>query len=229
MITNFRIDFQNGNDGTVIIDRSFRRRRTLSGKMSDGEWTRFCDDVDRSLEPFASLKKDETQFIVSSVAASTAVVAFFFATCIHKLGIPITFAISAIIVVVLVLAIFKGMRTKWLEIIKDMEAVLLAESGKRSDVSFQHFRTVAVLLDGYIECSVTAPANIEMVPVAAHVGMPGLSVMEQGLSTAPANIEMVPVAVPVAGTPVQSTPLFSTLASADDGGAVGNTQRIAER
>ncbi len=199
----------------VIIDRKFPG--ILNGRMSEFEWTSFCDNVDRAIAPIGPLK---TQLSRGAMRGGVLMFAFFAVIAvlvttrvlsdkIHMI-LPPLFIVFMIVPTVLSFRRFKLVAVQLSKIMADLEAVCQAESDKRSDVSF-HVRAESYQTSSkrsstinYIECSV------------GNAGTGGLSAMEAGLGGA----INPPVATPVVG----GSSMFESLS-----GNVSTQQNAAQR
>ena len=214
-----RIDFKQGN-GTQIIDRTFPG--ILSGKISDGEWNAFCEQIDKAVEPIGAMTKSMMKNVGILMAASfvgfgiTAAIftmtgdkgfiygPVFFVTCVMTLPFYF-FAQQA-----------RKMQAEGMKIEGEVVSILTAETNKRAEVSF-HLRkdpystgsgeNRTSRVHSYIECSVGTGTGGDA------------SMMEQGL---------VPTATAVVAPP--TTSIFSSLAGSSAGAGSGpsTAQRLQD-
>jgi len=154
--------------GSPTIDRAFPG--ILSGKMSEGEWTSFCNDVDKTLEPVGPIKTKimGTMKILScGMFAAFAVIAGITASGLiqNYMGFylyPVMFFSLPIGLFCFSRRVFRSVGATLSKCMQDLEEACARESAKRHDVSF-HVR--AQTLGGgssnrggrqinFIECSV---------------------------------------------------------------------------
>ena len=205
-----RIDFKQGN-GTQIIDRTFPG--ILSGKISDGEWNAFCEQIDKAVEPIGAMTKSMTKNMCILMVASFVV--FGITGAIFTMDKGIIYGPVVLVTCGMILPFYffaqqgRKVRAEGMKIEAEVVSILTAETSKRAEVSFYlrkdpystgsgENRTSRV--HSYIECSVGAGTGTEG----------GASMMEQGL---------VPTATAVVAPP--TTSIFSSLVGSSAGAGSG--------
>jgi len=194
MSSSVRIDLNGQTQGCsndpVTIDRSLPA--SLEPHISNSEWNRFCDYVDRALKPIESIKKRATCLLLIGVGAS-----FFLFALIAILGgtlfnsdvnlFPMFIVLGILFVAIPAFMSFCTMKEAEKEmnnVIRDVQRVLSDEGIRRSNISFHWREEVYNAYEGtrnvhnqrrithyYIEC-VIASAAVPMgvaVPIQASV------------------------------------------------------------
>lgn len=207
-----RIDFKQGN-GTQIIDRTFPG--ILSGKISDGEWNAFCEQIDKAVEPIGAMMKS---MMKNTCILMVAVFVVFGITVAitrmtgdkGRIYGPVVFVTCGMILPFYFFAQqARKVRAEGMKIEAEVVSILTAETNKRVEVSF-HLRkdpystgsgeNRTSRVHSYIECSVGTGTGTEG----------GASMMEQGL---------VPTATEVVAP--ATTSIFSSLAGSSAGAGSG--------
>ena len=214
-----RINFKHG-DGTHVIDRTFPG--TLSGKMSEGEWTAFCNRIDVAMEPIGALIKSvrrETCIYAATFLTLCGIATMFWIRGTTYLA-SFTFFSSFLATVFFHRHTRQMIKHRSRQIEEDIVVILNDETNQRSDVSF-HLRDPNTE-QAHIECSVSATT-------AGNGTRTGdTSVMEQGFGLQQ-QIEMPTAAATFVGSSAEpapappltapSTSIFSSLAGLYAAGA----------
>jgi len=166
-----------------IIDRKFPG--ILNGRMSELEWTSFCDNVDRAIEPIGPLK---TQLRREVMCGGVLMFAFFAVyvvlvfTLIDKIHLILP---SSILFTIVPAAIsfrrFNLVAMQLSKVMADLEAVCETESDKRSEVSFYvkdesyqtSSRKASTII--YIGCSVGNADDVALSAMEAFFGGGGMN------------------------------------------------------
>jgi len=169
-----------------IIDRKFPG--ILNGRMSELEWTSFCDNVDRAIEPIGPLK---TQLRREVMCGGVLMFAFFAVLAIlvttrvlsnkMHLFLPPLFILFTIVPAVLSYRRFKLVAMQLSKVMADLEAVCETESDKRSEVSFYvkdesyqtSSRKASTII--YIGCSVGNADDVALSAMEAFFGGGGMN------------------------------------------------------
>jgi len=213
-----------------VIDRSFPG--ILSGKMSESEWTSFCNDVDKTLEPVGPIKGQimaKMKMLACGMFASFAVIAGITATgaLTNSVGFyiyPVLFFSFPLGIFCVSKRAFASVAGELRKVMTDLEEVCERESARRHDVSF-HVRAQTFGGGGnnnrgrqinYIECSVgnagsgagavNAMEAGQAPPVAYPVGDPDINV---SASAAPATTSIFS-SLALGGSAQPTAPTIST-------------------